>query len=165
MSAALAVTILLAACRSGSKETLVSSPVLSVPSVEDEWITILFAVDDSEQPFYKDLIKAFEEANPGLQVRLVSIQEIVSSDWDSGWQRLASAADVINMDAYPHVVQQGLVRDLSPLIKADPTFDSKDFYPGALESYQWDGSTWALPTRVGFDVIFVDRDAFDSDVA
>jgi ABC-type glycerol-3-phosphate transport system substrate-binding protein len=161
-SAALAVAMLLAACQGRSEKTSVSSPALSVPPVGDEQITILFAVNDSEQSFYKDLIKAFEKANAGLRVKLVSIQEIVGSSWaDDAWRRLASAADVVNMDAYPHVVQQGLVRDLLPLIEADPSFEPEDFYPGALESCQWDNGTWALPTRIGFDVVFFDKDVFD----
>ena len=162
MSAVLTVALLLTACTDGGKGTPVSSPASSTRAAGGERVTILFAVNDSEQFLYKDLIAAFEEANPSMHVKLVSIQETVGSGWDDdAWQRLASAADVINMDAYPHLVQQGLVRDLSPLIEADPTFQPEDFYPGALESCQWDSGTWALPTRIVFDVVFFDKGAFD----
>jgi ABC-type glycerol-3-phosphate transport system substrate-binding protein len=162
VSAALTVALLLTACTGGGEGKTVSRPSSPTGAGGGERMIILFAVDDAERSFYKDLITAFEEANPNLQVRLVSIQEATGGSWDDdAWLRLASAADVINMDAYPQVVQQGLVRDLSPLIEVDPTFQPEDYYPGALESYQWDNGTWALPTRIAFDLLFFDKDAFD----
>ena len=54
------------------------------------------------------------------------------------------------------------MRDLTPLIEADVTFDAADFFPGSLESYQWKGGTWAIPSRVNFRLIFYNKDAFDT---
>ena len=144
-----------------------ATPVPATPEAGQEPTTVLFAVGDFERPLYESLIEPFEEANPDIHVRLVSINEILELDLvggeapDDTWQRLASRADVINGGAGRETVQQGLIRDLTPLIQADPNFQRDDFYPGALESNQWDGGTWSLPTRVMFDLIYYDKDAFD----
>jgi len=136
--------LLLAACGK-TEEAPVSTPVpatsapaTSVPATPEpgeEPTTILFAVSDVEQPLYESLVESFEEANPGIHVRLVSINEILELDLlggdvpDDAWQRLASRADVINGGTDRETVQQGLVRDLTPLMQADPSFQRDDFYP------------------------------------
>ncbi len=165
------VALLLVAC--GKKEeTPASTPIptapqQTAPEAEDERTTILFAVEDVLQPLYEGLIESFEEDNPDIHVQLVSINEILEIDLlggdvpDDASQRLAANADVINMQASRDAVQQGLVYDLTPLIQADPNFQRDDFYPGALERNQWDGGTWSLPTRVMFNMIYYDKDAFD----
>jgi multiple sugar transport system substrate-binding protein len=163
----LVVALLLTACKSNDRpETPEVSPVpetAEAPQVEVERTTVLFAVYDWEMSRYDDLIGAFEDTNPELRVQLVSINEVLdldptSSQWpDDAWTRLASSADVINLQGG----DQGVFRDLTPLIQADPTFQPEDFYPGALESQQREGGMWALPTLVHFDLIFFDKDAFD----
>jgi multiple sugar transport system substrate-binding protein len=163
----LIVALLLSACKSDDgDETPGASPMpetVEAPQVEVERTIVLFAVYDWEQSLYDDLIQVFEEANPDLRVRLVSINEVLELDptggaWpDDAWQRLVSAADVVNMT----IGQPGLARDLTPFIKADPTFQPDDFYPGVLESFQWEGGAWALPLTVDFELIFFDKDAFD----
>jgi multiple sugar transport system substrate-binding protein len=172
----LIVSLLLAACSQAEElptstpvpaTSVPATPVPATPEAEDEPITILFVVSDFEQPLYESLIESFEEANPDIHVQLVSMNEVLELDLlggdfpDDGWQRLVSSADVINLRAGPETVKQGLVRDLTPLIQADPNFQRDDFYPGALERNQWDGGTWSLPTKVMFDLIFYDKDAFD----
>ncbi len=166
--AALIIGMVLTACKGGSEGTPAAGPALPSSGPGDEPATILFAADDYEQSYYEDLIQTFEKANPGLRVELVSFQEALglgSGDaWPEpqiAWQRLASAADVINIPASDEAVQQGLVRDLTPLIEADPTFQPEDFYPDTLESMQWDGGAWSLPTAVTFQFIFFDKTAFD----
>ena len=171
--AILIVSLLLAACGE-TQEPSVPTPVPTTPAtapatpeVEEERTTVLFAVGDVEQPLYEDLAESFEEANPDIHVQLVSINQVLGLDLlggefpDDTWQRLVSRADVINLQAGQDAVRQGLIRDLTPLVQADPSFERDDFYAGALERNQWDGGTWSLPTRVMFALIFYDKDAFD----
>ncbi|MGD9100324.1 MAG: extracellular solute-binding protein, partial [Anaerolineae bacterium] len=152
------------------KEELPVAPTSAPPTPEDvkeERTTILFAVNDVEQPLYEGLVESFKEANPDVHVELVSLNEILELDLVGGeypedtWQRLASQADVINLMPGQETVQQGLIRDLTPLMQADPNFEADDFYPNALERSQWEGGTWSLPTRTLFDMIYYDKDAFD----
>jgi multiple sugar transport system substrate-binding protein len=172
----LIVSLLLAACAK-TEESPTSTPVPATsveatptsvaPDTGGEPTTVLFAVTDLEQPLFKDLIESFEEDNPDIRVQLVSINEVLElellgGDWpDDAWQRLVSRADVINLQAGREAAQQGLIRDLTPIMEADRQFQQDDFYPGALARNQWDGGTWSLPTRVMFALIFYDKDALD----
>jgi multiple sugar transport system substrate-binding protein len=171
----LIATLLLAAC--GKKdESPAPTPIPATsetaeeppaPAESADATTIQFVVNDVEQPLYESLVEPFEEANPDIRVKLVSMNEVLGLDLvggsfpDDGWQRLASQADVINIRPGSETVGQGLIRDLTPLIQADSNFERDDFYPGTLELSQWDGGVWALPTRVLFDMIYYDKDAFD----
>jgi multiple sugar transport system substrate-binding protein len=143
-----------------------TAPTQQVPSQEQ--VIIRFAVFDWERPMYEDLIAAFEEANPDVKVQIVSANEVLDlgpltsmTIPEDANLRLASAADVINVNVTPDVVKQGLVRDLTPLMQADSSFQADDFYPNTLEAYQWDGGTWGIPTMVSFQLIFYEKDAFD----
>jgi len=85
----------LAAC--GKKEeSPASTPTPETPEAGEEQVTISFAVFDWEQASYEDTVQAFEDANPNVQVRLVSINkllelDLLDGDWpDDAWQRLAS---------------------------------------------------------------------------
>ncbi len=152
---------LLAACGGGGEETPSPRPVLTADS---EPVTIRFAVYDEVRVIYEDLIQAFEAANPGLHIQLVSEEEaigIYSWEWPASIIRLASTADVFFMPDIPEIVNLGLIRDLTPFIEADTNFQPDDFYPYTLENYRWDGGTWALPTTVGFELIAYNKEAFD----
>ncbi len=139
----------------------------AAPDVQDEQVILRFAVEDWHQAGYQELIKTFEESNPGIKIQLVSVEEILNlgpayGGWpENAWVRLASAADVIRMQPPQEAVQAGLIRDLAPFIEADPSFQLDDFYPNALATCQWEGGIWCLPAGVDLDFIFFAKDAFD----
>jgi hypothetical protein len=126
-----ALGLLWTACDGGGKETPMPAPIPTRPAVEGEQDTIRFAVYDWQQPVYKDLIETFKEINPGLHVELVSIEDTLGFGSKQGpdWAiRLLSAADVAEMWMIsPEISRLGLVRDLAPLIEADPTFGRTTF--------------------------------------
>ena len=175
----LLLAILLAACGGDKDETPTSAaPATEVPVQSEptavieaepaiETVSIRFAVNDIEQGLYKDMIAAFEEENPDIKIKLVSINEVLELDsiaagWpDDAMLRLASAADVINVQSSHDAVKSGLILDLSPLIESSPNANPEDFLPGALSDCQWDGGTWCLPTSSNFQLFFFDKDAFD----
>ena len=135
---------------------------------ETEQVTIRFAIFDWDRPVYEDLIDAFEEANPDVKVEVVSANEVLELGAlieidipDDASRRLASAADLFSLGGSRPDVREGLVRDLTPFIDADPDFQPDDFYPNALETHQWDGGTWALPYALNYQLIFFNKDAFD----
>lgn len=163
----LILSLSLSACGK-KKESPAATSTPEAAEGGDERKTVLFAVNDFEKSLYEELVESFEEANPDVNVRLMSVNEILElglmgGEWpDDAWQRLAYRADVISMSAGIVQVEQGLIRDLTPFIQSDPNFEQDDFYPGALENSQWDGGTWSLPTWVNFDLIYYDKDAFDN---
>jgi multiple sugar transport system substrate-binding protein len=175
--------MLVAACGGDGGETPVAEqataapaatlpPVATVPPTAEEAqekVAIRFAIFDWDQGTYGDLIDAFEEENPGIEVQVVSINEVLDMgellnfEWpDDAERRLAAAADVLAMEASAQTVEEGLIRDLTPFIEADARFQPDDFFPHTLETYQWEGGTWSLPTTLNFQLIFFDKEAFDA---
>jgi multiple sugar transport system substrate-binding protein len=178
---ALIVALLLVACRAKSEEepaaTPTEAPAVSeetgqqepVAEVEDEVepVTVSFAVYDFEQGLYGDLAAAFEEENPDVEIKFVSVEETLGLDvpgaeWpDEARRRLVSAADVSSVFYSAEAVQDGLLLDLAPLMEAERDFDEADFQPATLESFQSEGGTWAVPTEANYVVIYFSKDAFD----
>ncbi len=133
---------------------------------EDEPVTIRFAIYDWDLIRYEALAEVFEEENPAIKIKLVSIDETLGlkpggMGWpDDAYARLASAADVWSIGTSYEAVRQGLVLDLTPLVAAH-NFDMNDFYPGALKQSRWDGGMWFLPTEITYDLIYFNKEAFD----
>jgi multiple sugar transport system substrate-binding protein len=176
----LVIVILLSGCGGDEEETPTAPPdpateavveskatATSEPVPEIETVTIRFAVNDIQQGLYKEIISAFEEENPEIKIKMVSVEDVLELDsltaeWpDDAMMRLASAADVISFQASRSATESGLVLDLAPLIESIPNANPEDFFPGTLSDCQWEGGTWCLPTSANFQFIFFDRDAFD----
>jgi len=131
--------------------------------------TIRFAAHGwTEAEIYDDLMVAFEEENPDLNIEFVSAEETLGIDprgtnpmpGDAA-QRLVRSADVVHWLFSREMVEQGLLHDLTPLIEADATFQPEDYFPGMLDSGRWRGGFWALPALADMGVILYDRQAFD----
>jgi multiple sugar transport system substrate-binding protein len=96
-------------------------------------VTIGFAAPEFERQAYEPLIAAFNEQNPGVRVEFVALNEGPAQSFDQMMRQMVSSADTAaTFFLRPEDIKNGLVRDLAPLIDADPTFDRDDFYAGAL---------------------------------
>ncbi len=79
-------------------------------------------------------------------------------------QEYVSQADVVYVDdstLTPERTRAGYFLDLAPLIASDGSLDTNDFYPAALQSFQWDAGIWGLPTSLDVILITYDAAAFD----
>jgi multiple sugar transport system substrate-binding protein len=56
----------------------------------------------------------------------------------------------------------GIVRDLSAFVGRDKSFDQRDFFPAALQSFEWESKPHALPCFLYYFVLFYNRDSFAS---
>ncbi len=138
------------------------------PTTEDsgEGVTITFACDHAEMREFEELAQSFHQAHPTINVRIVSTEDVLGIDLSAPWPedsiaRLASAADVVSKWFRPADTRSGAIMDLRPFIESDRSFQSEDFYPGTLESFQWDDGVWALPAGVEAYLIFYNKDLFD----
>ncbi|MGD2078894.1 MAG: extracellular solute-binding protein, partial [Chloroflexota bacterium] len=173
----LIVLLLGAACGGEEEPTPTPVPVIEAPEAEetpvaveseaDEPVTVKMAVLDAYQGLYTDLIAAFEEENPAIQIKLVSVEEIlglenIAQEWpeDAG-RRLVSGADVSDVFYSGQAARDGLLLDLQPFMESDRNFDEADFYPGVLAAYQSEGGTWAIPTELSYRMILFNKEAFD----
>ncbi len=148
---------------------IVSGCVSGLPkpsSVPAPTVTITFACRDDLRSIYESLAEAFHARQPGIEVRIVSWDEAVgeSDSWSpEAVVRLVTRADaaIAPLRFGPSVTRQGLLRDLTPFIEGDPTFEPDDFWPGVLDACRWDGGTWALPSHISLWLLLYDADAFD----
>jgi len=119
-----------------------SSGATAVAGSGGEQVTITFAATEDDRPVYEPLIQAFQAENPDIRVQFVNFDSllkaivspggsVVSSDEDS-IQDIIKAADTARLSATDESIQKGWVRDMTPLMNADASFNKDDFYPGAL---------------------------------
>ena len=179
----LVLAVLLASCGGKKEETPTPQPVPTETPVETvetvepeaeaeaeipvETVTVRFVVGDFEQGMFEEIISAFEKDNPDVEIKLVSLNEVLDvgvmgGDWpDDAWVKLASAGDVINLQPPREAIESGLLLDLTPSLESDPNAQPDDFYPGTLSACQRAGGTWCLPRIADYLLVFFDKDAFD----
>lgn len=136
-----------------------------------EQATISFAIWDYERSIYEPLAERFSAENPGINVVLVSIDDVMMfQPGDQGptnptdsLRRIVTAADTAPAWALtPEAYGTPLLLDLRPLMEADASFDRDDFYPGALERYEVKGGAWALPRFHYVQVLNYNRELFEN---
>lgn len=127
-------------------------------------VTITFACRDFEREHYKQLAAEFHTTQPIYQVQVISSEELVGEQWDDATRILANGADTFTgWSPSQNESAAGLLRDLKPLIDADPGFASTvaDYYPGALAEFERRTGLWGLPAHIDPLLVFYDRAAFD----
>lgn len=110
----------------------------------------------------KELLKAFNEQYPQIEV------EVVSKDWGTYWTALtaqASAKDLpdVYKISYAYVdkyAKIGAMKDLNELI-ASTGFDTNNFEPGVLAAHQVDGKQVSLPRDANTIVLYYNKGLFD----
>lgn len=146
---------LLTACTGGA--VTAPTPIAATPTPggngSSERVTISFAVSEYKRPSYEPLIEKFMAEHPGIEVVLVSLDEIMSDPANQDGsqinmlRRLVSNADTAAMTSWvtPEVYGSPLLLNLQPLMEADANFQRDDFFPGTLEAYTVRDGTWILP--------------------
>jgi multiple sugar transport system substrate-binding protein len=175
----LLVAMLVVACGPAASPESAGDPAgtLGNSSANDSTVTtgnesattiLRFAVSMMDQNRYDSLIDAFEAEHPDVHIMTVSIEETLGTgpggfNWpDDAYLLLAAAADVIGASATRQAVQQGALLDLTDFFESDPNLKAGAFYPGVLESVQWQGGTWSLPVEVTYPLIYFDKSLFDA---
>jgi len=126
----------------------------AAPAGDAGRVTITFGAWEYERPTYEPLIAAFEKDNPNIHVQIVNLESVVKSistgggtisDDASSLRDIVSAADTVAMDPTPEAITRGWVRDLTPLMDADASFNRDDFYPSALAAVSLPTGSYMLP--------------------
>lgn len=163
------LAFILTACQTNAP--VASTPTLPAPlptSGNERAVTITFACYEWQRREFEDLADGFHALNPGIQVQILAFEDL--ADFNSiglGSERevvyrIVSSADTAWWPVTPDATRVGLLRDLTPFVEADRTFEPDDFFPHMLEAFQWDGGTWALPSQAELTLIFYDKNAFDA---
>lgn len=130
-------------------------------SGENEKITITLAAwgNSSEQKRLKNVLKAFEEKYPSIQV---NPNFIASQYMDVLKSRLigGNAADVFYLDAFvaPQLIETGVLQPLDEFIK--PSFHLEDFHDPMLKAFQKDGHIYGIPKDFSTLALFYNKELF-----
>ncbi len=124
-----------------------------IPTLEP--VTIKFPYYDRDAAYYTALAEQFKARYPDITVELVQI------DWRNPGQVTENDVFMTDQLSLPQLVQQGVILDLTPLIEQDNTFDDQVYYPGALETFQYEGKTWGIPSDINMLLMYYNKDLFD----
>ncbi|HOT91849.1 MAG TPA: sugar ABC transporter substrate-binding protein [Anaerolineae bacterium] len=120
-----------------------------------EPVTIKFPYYERDAAYYTALAEQFHARYPSITVELVKL----------GRQNINQVGDndvfMANQLSVPQLIQQGAILNLTPLIEQDKTFDSNVFYPGTLETFQYEGKTWGIPSDIDVLLMYYNKDLFD----
>jgi multiple sugar transport system substrate-binding protein len=133
----------------------------SLPPAELVWIKGTGA--DRIQQGYDKTAAAFQERFPAVKVEPI----LPTGDFFEKVRVMLAGGSPVDVvwtspvwiGALP---KAGIVRDLSAFVGRDKGFDQRDFFPAALQSFEWDGRPHALPCFLYYFVLFYNRDGFTS---
>jgi len=141
--------------------SLVPTDTLSIVPTDAgaERVTITFSIFENERAAFEPLITSFETANPDIHVQLVMLDPFFARGEPPDYERVVlSAADTTSFQMSPQAIANGWVRDLTPLMEADPAFDRADFFPGTLEAASVGQRLYLMPRSLRVPVLFYNQD-------
>ena len=128
-------------------------------------ISFMVSGDTAELAAYQTLVAAFETEHPEIDI---SLQHIPSEG--EYRQRLAAgfssgaAPDVmlINYRRFGTFADQGGLEPLTDYLAGSQLIAAGDFYPAAIDAFQWQQDLWCVPQNVSSLVVYYNRDLFDA---
>jgi multiple sugar transport system substrate-binding protein len=109
------------------------------------------------KPYWVDLIKKFEQANPGSKVNL----QVVS--WDDINQKVTTLVstnqqpDILNLDAYANFAADKL---LLPVSQVTSPALQQDFLPKFADNGKVNGTAYGVPLLASVRALFYNKDLF-----
>jgi len=154
---------------------LIPTLALTVRPTEAQNEVVTIAIPDYMRDlFSEEVFDQFEAEHPGVDVEIVyngnnalmfggGLQDI--NEYLNSMRSVAETADVLLLDSSeigPELTRAGYLLDLAPLVNADTTLNSADFYEAVWQAFQWDGGVWALPVSADVTLLFYDPAALDA---
>ncbi|MGE2713997.1 ABC transporter substrate-binding protein [Mycolicibacterium litorale] len=129
----------------------------------DQTVTIAM-VSNSQMTDARELSSKFEEANPDIKLRFVTLSEnqarakITASTAMGGGE-----FDVVMISNYetPQWAENGWLVNLSDYTSKTPGYDENDFFPSLRESLSYDGDMYAVPFYGESSFLMYRKDLFD----
>jgi multiple sugar transport system substrate-binding protein len=120
-----------------------------------------------EDPFLVAAVERFQEENPQATVELVTQIVVPFYSEVDAWVE-ARELDLLLWGPDPTLVtgEQPVVLSLKPFISEVGDLREEDFFPHLLDAFRWKGELYAIPADVSVQLMYYNRDMFDSqDVA
>lgn len=121
--------------------------------------------DPAERQAYLDLVAAFHETHPEIEVEVTHIPS--ASDYRT---RLATEfaagtppdVTLMNYRRYASFAANGLLEPVGPYLAKSSLIQPEDFYPITIESFTWQGEIMCIPQNISSLVVYYNRDMFDA---
>ncbi|GJM18075.1 MAG: hypothetical protein DHS20C14_02880 [Phycisphaeraceae bacterium] len=134
-------------------------------------LRILFWGDNRERAIIDELIAAYEEANPGVEV-----EPLHAADFDTKLKTMLASGDPPDAFYMPaerlfgSMSEQGLLLDLDPYAAAEGDAWLDRFYPQLIDSFRWNeethrsgaGPLYGIPKGFTTTVCYVNLDLFEA---
>ncbi|BCI55091.1 sugar ABC transporter substrate-binding protein [Mycolicibacterium litorale] len=129
----------------------------------DQTVTIAM-VSNSQMTDARELSSRFEEANPDIKLRFVTLSEnqarakITASTAMGGGE-----FDVVMISNYetPQWAENGWLVNLSDYTRQTPGYDENDFFPSLRESLSYEGDMYAVPFYGESSFLMYRKDLFE----
>lgn len=131
-----------------------------------ESVTITFMVfgDPAERDAYRTLVSAFELSHPSIKVALTHIpsprdyRTRLATDYAAG-----SPPDVslMNYRRFAAFAASDLLEPLDDRLANSDLIASDQFFPIALDAFDWQGETMCIPQNISSLVVYYNRSLFD----
>jgi multiple sugar transport system substrate-binding protein len=126
-------------------------------------VTLLLWAEPEELPAYREVIGAFGEVEPAIEVRLTH-----TGNRDDLLTRLSTSFSggtppdlfLLNYRFIGQYQARSVLEPIQPFLEDSDAFEREDFYPQALEAFTFDGVLNCLPQNVSSLVVYYNADMF-----
>lgn len=159
VAATAAAVMILAGCSSGGSATEGGS---ASSGGNESTISFMGWGSDTEIATFNEMIGQYEAAYPGVKVEYITVP---SADFTTKLQTMMASGQTpdvfyLNPDYVVQYADAGALADMTDFIANNDLFDAANIWPAALESYQSEGKSYALPKDVGPWALAYNTDLF-----
>lgn len=152
---AVAVAALLVAC--GKAATPEAAPASSKP------VRLQVFGDPAEISAYRELIAVYEKTHPGQRVELLPVGK--QADHMAKLSTAFAAGNppdlfILNFRRFGQFAGRGALAPLAEQMTAEGRYQADDFYPQAVEAFDFQGTQYCLPQNVSSLVVYYNRALF-----
>lgn len=127
-------------------------------------VTFMITGDPSERQAYINLVNAFQEKHPDVNVEITHIPSAreyrtrLSTEFASG-----NPPDITlwNYRRYANFAAGDMFEPLGPYLEKSNLVQPDDFFPIAIEAFTWHGELMCIPQNISSLVVYYNQDLFD----
>ena len=154
---ALCAALMVAAC--GGSAPSADAPQKAQP------VRLQIFGDPAEIVAYRELIAAYEAKHPGQRVELIPVGK--QADHMAKLSTAFAAGNppdlfILNFRRFGQFAGRGALAPLGPIMTADGRYKAEEFYPQAVEAFEFRGTQYCLPQNVSSLVVYYNRALFQA---
>lgn len=130
-----------------------------------ETVSFMVFGDPAERQAYLDLVAAFEEAHPEIEVEVTHIpsprdyRDRLATEFAAG---APPDVTLMNYRRYGAFMANGLLEPVGPYLAASELIQPDDFYPITIDAFTWDGEITCIPQNISSLVVYYSEDLFNA---